>query len=457
MFEKVEIFYQALRFSPLWLALDLLCVVHFFLAWFVTYKKEKWKIDLWYFTLTISFFIPVLAMYPFNASIYNFVSCGNTFPMIEAYIDKAFAITLIGYGSLWLGRLTFNSLRWQTPMYAFIVLFRPLNRLVEKNLKDVRALFLLVVLSLLATIFVFAVQIKEDCLFNPRAFFLKNDVLRPCFNFSISLISMAILYLSLRAIQYKSVIVKVVLFLFIGASIFFGLRGLTILSILNACIYAIFYKRGQVSFIKLFLFCTVLLFVALSMDLLRQGSSNIMMTSQKMLVALFYGNQLSDTRDFAWILSHWDESYLWGKSYLAAFISFLPRFLSSFRQDWSISIYTNQLVNFDPSLHAGLRPGLFGEAFLNFSYPGVIALGLIAGYILRYADFKLKEILQTQSDIIKAYTFTLPYLFISSLFLTANLWSFYVFVFVNLIIWFFITLKKPKAAKAPKVLLRSNR
>ena len=104
---------------------------------------------------------------------------------------------------------------------------------------------------------------------------------------------------------------------------------------------------------------------------------------------LFYGNHLSDTRDFAWVLAFWDGDYVLGKTYLAGLFSFIPRFLSEFRQEWALSLYTNRLVGFDPSLHAGLRPGLFGEVYFNFSLIGVFCLGLILGYFLRYADSEL--------------------------------------------------------------------
>lgn len=433
--EKVELFAGAWRFSAFWMAIDILCLLHFLIAWIINLKKTGWKIDFWFFTLGLSFLIPVLFMYPFNASLYNMLACGSSYRLLEPEIDRAFAITLLGYCCLWLGRFLYRLFRWQTPFYVFVLLFRPYRRIVESNVKSKKVVLCLFFLTLAVSGVIFSIQINEGFFFNPRAFFLKNDVLRPIFNLGVSMLPFTITFLALRAIQYKENLSKALLVFLILLTVLFGLRSLTIGSIITVLIYRIFASSGKVSFFKLGCYGVSLALLAVYLDALRYGEFDFLSAASKLLISVFYGNNLSDTRDFAWILAYWDGEYVYGKTYLAGLISFFPRFISSFRQEWSFAIYTNALVDFDPTVHAGLRPGMFGEAFFNFSYAGVIVLGLAAGYLLRHVDIKLKEAVALRKDLIHGYSHTVIYAFISSFFITAGLWGFYTFVFLNLLLY----------------------
>jgi hypothetical protein len=106
---------------------------------------------------------------------------------------------------------------------------------------------------------------------------------------------------------------------------------------------------------------------------------------------LFYGNNFSDLRDFAWVYSAWDHVFWGGKTYLAALLSFVPRFASHFRDTWGMGVATATAVGFDPQVHPGLRPGMFGEGFFNFGALGVVAVGLMLGIIMRRVDIDVKQ------------------------------------------------------------------
>jgi hypothetical protein len=113
-------------------------------------------------------------------------------------------------------------------------------------------------------------------------------------------------------------------------------------------------------------------------------------------------------------------------------ISFIPRSLSSFRENWSISMYTNALTGFSSTTMPGLRPGLFGESYLNFGLPGVILFGWIFGFALRYTDVKIKEYVSHFKDLIKGYSHIIVFQFLSCLAVSASLWAFYIFILVNI-------------------------
>jgi oligosaccharide repeat unit polymerase len=95
---------------------------------------------------------------------------------------------------------------------------------------------------------------------------------------------------------------------------------------------------------------------------------------------IFYGNNFSDFRDYAWILSGFDGHFYHGMTYLAGYMALVPSFISEFRNDFRMGIITSTLAGLDPQFHAGLRPTLFGEAYLNFGISGVVFIATLFGY-----------------------------------------------------------------------------
>lgn len=436
---KVSLFFQALRFTPFWASIDLLLIFHLFFSWYSSWKKTGWKIDFWYFTLFFNFFVFVFLMYPFNASLFNLGVTKEYFFIFDKEIDRAFCITVIGYLFIWLGRYVYDYMKWEFPLFHVIRLLSPFSRIIEKNLRDQKTILFLFLISITTFILTFYAQSQAGLFLNSRQFFLENDALRPIFNLTLTLFQIAIIFSGIRFLQYKNKIDKYLFIIFFLFSILLGIRGVAVLCMLSFIVFRIFSKKGHFNILKLFIQCACLAFLGLYIDCLRHGQYNPIDPILQFFSQIFYGNHFSDTRDFAWILAYWDEKHVYGKTYLAGFFSFVPRFLSDFRQEWAISVYTNSLVGFKSSEHAGLRPGLFGEVFLNFGYLGVIVLGFIAGYVLRYADCMLKDAVNREKDIIKGYCKTLMFFFVSNLFITAGFWGLYVFIFLNL---FFYVINK---------------
>lgn len=432
MTEQVELFNRALCFTPIWGMVDLFLILHFFISWRRSAKKTRWKMDFWYLTLFMMFFPSLFFLYPFNGSIYNNVSTMGFQYRILPYIDMAFFISVLGYVSVWLGRYIFDFTRGNFP---FILLFqwtRPISRIMEENMKSKTANRFILFTTIALGCLILVLQFNAGSVFNARAWFMKEPFLRPIFNVAVSLFPIAMLYLGLRFIQFKE---KKSLFFFcclLVFTLFFGIRSLGLSSILSLLLNWIYYREGNFSFLKLTGVCGVLIFLAIAWDFLRNGEYSIATAVTHFGTKLFYGNNFSDTRDFAWILSCWDEEYLLGKSYLAALISFVPRVFSSIREEWSISMYTNALTGFDSDVMPGLRPGVFGEAFFNFSYPGVVLFGLLFGFAMRFGDLKIKEFVTRSKDLIKGTSYLFVFSFLSCLSVSAGMWSFYVFLGISL-------------------------
>ena len=93
---------------------------------------------------------------------------------------------------------------------------------------------------------------------------------------------------------------------------------------------------------------------------------------------------------------------------VAAVLSFVPRFASQFRDTWGLGVATASTVGFDPQIHPGLRPGVFGEGFFNFGLFGVVAVGLVLGVILRRVDIDVKRAFASaRPSMMKAFASTM--------------------------------------------------
>ncbi|MGC2596033.1 MAG: O-antigen polymerase [Rhabdochlamydiaceae bacterium] len=444
MSEQIELFKGALCFTPIWAIVDLLLIIHFFFSWYRSVKKTGWKIDFWYLTLFIATFPSLLFLYPFNASIFNdFYTLGLQY-LIAPNVDFAFSISVLGYLSIWMGRWIFDFTRGKFPFLILFQLTNPICKIVENNMKSKRACLFFVCMALALGFCILALQFKEGCFFNARGLFLKQPFLRPVFNLAVAIFSIVSSFLALRYIQYKekkSLLIFCSLLLF---TLFFGVRSLGLSAVLFLFQQWIYYREGRCSFFKLIGICSGLFLIAIVLGNWREGNFNFQYFLPALLFKILYGNNFSDTRDFAWILTYWDEEYLYGKTYLAALISFIPRAFSSIREEWSISMYTNRLTGFDSETMPGLRPGMFGESFFNFSYPGVVLFGLLFGFALRYGDLKIKEHVMKSKDIIKGNSCLFVFFFLSQLSVSASMWSFYVFLFVNLAIFFIRKIAKSR-------------
>ena len=158
---------------------------------------------------------------------------------------------------------------------------------------------------------------------------------------------------------------------------------------------------------------------------------------------LFYGNNFSDLRDFAWVYSAWDHTLWAGKTYLAAFLAFIPRFASHFRDTWGLGAATAASVGFDPQVHPGLRPGAFGEGFFNFGLLGVIAVGLLLGITLRWVDTEVKRALSgPRPSMMKAFAATMVLGISGSFAVSAGFSGVYVLAGVYLISWFCFSVER---------------
>ena len=116
----------------------------------------------------------------------------------------------------------------------------------------------------------------------------------------------------------------------------------------------------------------------------------------------------SEVRDLGWLLARSGTDLLYGRTYLADMIP-LPKSLVPFKQLYGFTEVTKSAIGMaDVDSFAGLRVMAFGEAFINFWYWGVAALGFLLGRVLWSLSTGLGALGRSKSkDAISLYPFAL--------------------------------------------------
>ncbi|HBS1998106.1 TPA: oligosaccharide repeat unit polymerase [Klebsiella quasipneumoniae subsp. quasipneumoniae] len=219
-----------------------------------------------------------------------------------------------------------------------------------------------------------------------RIFALLNPALRPIINFGTSLFNFLLSIYLISAIITRKKKFYIITLLVVILSLWSGARG----SLLNPIVMAvaIISMTNKNKKIFKYVFGAVIIFLILMLmkairdgQLLEEG-----LDFNNMLFETFFGNTFSDLRDFTWIYSWWNGEFLYGKTIFAGVISFVPSFISEYRELWGWGRWSTSLVNLDSSIHGGLRPTVFGEAYFNFGIVGVIALGFFLGLNISRLD-----------------------------------------------------------------------
>lgn len=112
-------------------------------------------------------------------------------------------------------------------------------------------------------------------------------------------------------------------------------------------------------------------------------------------VKILFGNNLSELRDFAWIISGWDREPLLGKTYVSGFLSWIPSFILPDRRDGSWGRFSTELTGLTGGNHPGLRPTIFAEAYFNFDLVGVLLIGVILGAIFGRLSAVAERLMQS--------------------------------------------------------------
>ena len=422
--DKIDMLDGIVRFSEPFFFINIILLLHFFITWVIDYKKTKVKLDYWRSFCILYVIIPILIMYPVSASYINIVSVGTDIVFIDRYVDEAYFISIIGYISMLIGRCLYKKPK--------TININCLEKIIIKNLSNKSFYNILYSISLCLFIIVILLLYKyPEFLFNGRAVRFINSSLGFILNFILSYIMFSLTFFFLNIWKHKSKLSLVYSIISIFMSILMGSRVILMTPIFMIITMLICFYNKSVKIWHFIIGILSILTMMIILSFLRLPDNDYAFIS--IIIEILYGNTFSDLRDFAWVLSGFNDDFLFGKTYVSALISFIPSSLISFRETYGIGVITNKFAGIVFE-HFGLRTGIFGEAFLNFGYLGVIIIGAITGYLLQKANIFFLMAIKVKKDIYLAYTKTVIFMFISTILLSSvNTFTIYVYLSIHIL------------------------
>jgi hypothetical protein len=365
--------------SPLVTGLWVLSLV-LVIAWLVRQLLRRRLVTYLSSTVFFAFFLPIIIQYPFAFSPLNGLTIGAAnYGNYRPHVDPAFLITMSGLAVLLVGYAACGPRGSEFGPMSWVA--SGLKAWTQGVFLQLSSIFILLLFGLLFALGVVGAG-------GARNIAQTLPALRPLYNIAHILLPLTIaldLYAGIqgrRRAMLALAIVNVCLAVLTGARTV-ALGGLVLFA-MAALVHASLLRRLQVGRVLRILPAAVaLLILAVYLGDVRDGQYNILRTIATLGIKLFYGNNFSDLRDFAWVRSYWDGTYYLGKTQLAGFLAFIPSAISSFRAEWNWGVITTSIAGLDPLVNPGLRAGMFGEMYFNFGLPGVLLAGLVYGYVIR--------------------------------------------------------------------------
>jgi oligosaccharide repeat unit polymerase len=277
--------------------------------------------------------------------------------------------------------------------------------------------------------------------FDLRAFTFANPMLRPVAQTAVGYSVLIASHCLARYVDRKEKILLVCTVSLTVGLVFFGSRSnlFAIYIVVLMCYLA--KLRTRLRLFWLFVVAALVLSAAFYLGNVRAGQYSLAAFFASIAFLFLYGNNFSDLRDFAWVYSAWDHVFWGGKTYLAAIFPFVPRALSDFRDTWGLGAATAATAGFDPHVHPGLRPGYFGEGFLNYGLPGVVVVGILVGVLTRRVDIDTKNAFKgPRSSMMRAFAATQLLQVAGCVAVSVNLSGFYVICGIYAFSWVLLQL-----------------
>jgi len=326
--------------------------------------------------------VPIVIQYPFTFSPINGLTVGTeNYLHYRAEVDSAFLITLAGWAAL-LGGYAAFARRGAEPRFLPLTLVWSGIRVWSQSIfLQLSSVFILVLFALLFSLGMLGPE-------GARNIAQSLPALRPIYNVTHVLLPLTIAIGLFVGMQRRRRYILALAVLNVALAVLTGARAVAfgglLLVAMVLLIHASLLRRlsvGRALLVVPMAFAFLLLAVYLG-DI-REGQYNVLRTVGTLGMKLFYGNNFSDLRDFAWVKSYWDGQYFLGRTQLAGFLAFIPSAISTFRGQWNWGVVTTTLAGLDPTITPGLRAGAFGEMYFNFGLIGVLLSGFLNGYFVR--------------------------------------------------------------------------
>lgn len=376
----------------IWMWIAIVIAVASFAVFYI-YDARRWGVlsfNSWFFGY--SFLLKVFLMYPFALSLENIRVTGRSFEAILDNLDRAFLITGFGILCMLLGMFLSRS----KSRHGGTMTLPSRPRVLSETIYEIllRGWF-----TPAGTRMAGAIAIGSSLLllllgfqvFAGRTMVFEQPELRPIFNFWYAVVPFCAIVLILWGFAKKQ---RLILWIGIFVLLLGLIGGTRTTVILTAVTIAIIIAQVH-RFRRMWAMvggAAVMLIAAIGMKSLRDSSVSDQISFGRQISSTLYNGDISDLREFAWILSGFKPEvwadFLWGRTYLAGYLAFVPAYLSSFRTEYGFGRVSAQFAGLDPAFHSGLRPPIFGELYVNFGYVGVavgaLLYGALVGRLMRW-------------------------------------------------------------------------
>lgn len=410
------------------LCLAVLQVIHLVYYTYNLRKTKGYFFDFWSFTLIIHNVYFYAIFYPFAKSMANEKATGESIYGIINTVDEAFLITLVGYSFIWIGKFVYNVGGGDK---VKIHLFSALAKSVSGMFKKTREVKLWIVVFIPLIIYVFVEAFRSSNVFDVRDKLGSSSSDRPLYNIASIIYKVMIELSGIYLLQYRKLKYFVLLVILLLGSLFFGSRTIAFISVAQIIFVFQTIRKKRIKLGHLALIGSFVLGLVLLLGGLRSADRSELQSKNALMESLIYGNNFSDLRDFAWVLSKWNHELFYGKTYFSGIISFIPSGLSEFRMTNSIGRVTTSIAGLFGGFHGGLRITIFGEPFLNFGYVGVVLIGFLFGYLLQYLNRRIMFFIE-KGDYIVAYSVMLLFTIVFGLINTSGFFTIYI-IFIPIV------------------------
>jgi len=353
-------------------------------------------------------------------------------------------ITLVGYFSIFLGGILWR-LRANVGVRKLLAEVLDIVPRCSMMLMSTRSVlvFQTILCICLQTVVLTVYFASSGFGFDLRAFTFANPMLRPVAQTASGYSVLIASHCLARYVDRKErILLACTVSLTVGL-VFFGSRSNLFAIYIGVLMCYLVKLRSRLRLFWLFTVAALVLSAAFYLGNVRAGQYSLTAFFVSIAFLLLYGNNFSDLRDFAWVYSAWDHVFWGGKTYLAAIFPFVPRALSDFRDTWGLGAATASTAGFDPHVHPGLRPGYFGEGFLNYGLPGVVLVGILIGLLTRRVDIDTKKAFTgSRPSMMRAFASTQLLQVAGCVAVSANLSVFYVLCGVYVFSWICLQLMR---------------
>ncbi len=357
-----------------------------FLVYYLKRLRDVGPLSLDTYFVIRFLYIPIVFMFPFAYSKKNVLHSGPFTAAAWGFLEPTFMVGVIGIVAFFTGGMIRKYL--SIPVIGFDYC----EASFREFWTDRRGVLAGAVISLglIAALSLLGFEFGKA-----RQYALAAPALRPLFNVWHTIHPFAVLNTLVYAFVNRSVPAYVFGLLLAAAGLFGETRQVSIEPLAIFLALVCFYYGKRVKLRNIVPVGVAVVLVAVYLGGMRFGQHDVPHMS-RIINKVFYGNQFSDLRDTAAMMSGWDGKHLLGRTYLAALASFVPSRLSTFREENKFPKFTLRSTGL---IHVrgqpGLRPIVFGESYFNFGYAGVILIGLMSGVLVfKLADLVLLRVSQ---------------------------------------------------------------